>query len=57
MAEKLSYSYDEGPYTPEKREEDFKEHASTYKLFLGIVKWSVIVTTAILVLLYLFLVL
>jgi len=56
MAEKLTVTYDEGPYTPEQRAVDLREHDSTYKLFVNLIKWSVISLVVILVLLYIFLV-
>jgi len=56
MAEKLTISYDDAPYTPEQRALDLREHDSTYKLFLNLIKWSVISTVVVLVLLYIFLV-
>jgi len=56
MAEKLTYTYNEGPYTPEQSAEDFKEHDSTYKLFIRLAKWGIGVLAVILILLYIFLV-
>lgn len=56
MAHNQVATYSDKPITENQKAKDFEEHSKTYGGFVFITKWTVIITSAILVLLYFFLV-
>ncbi|WP_332712336.1 aa3-type cytochrome c oxidase subunit IV [Pelagibacterium mangrovi] len=57
MAENQVATYSNEPISEAQKAKEFEEHTKTYAAFIAGSKWTVIVTVAILVGLYLFLVL
>lgn len=57
MAENQVATYSNEPISEAQKVKEFEEHTKTYAAFIAGSKWTVIVTVAILVGLYLFLVL
>ncbi|RDE08042.1 aa3-type cytochrome c oxidase subunit IV [Pelagibacterium lacus] len=53
MAEEMVATYTDKPLTESQKEKDLVEHTKTYGAFMSGLKWSTIVTAAVLVVLYL----
>ena len=52
MAEQQVITYSDKPISAKQKDKEFEEHTNTYKGFLSLTKWGVIVNVVILIALY-----